>query len=82
MLNTTYKDGKANIWFRERTQAIYIINTVRNMKWSWTGHINRLKVARLTSRVITWRPYDKKRRQGGQAKRWRDDLDTYLSDTI
>ena len=52
------------------------------MKWSWAGHINRLKDDRWTSRVTTWRPYDKKRRQGRPAKRWRDDLDKYWSDTI
>ena len=54
----------------------------RKMKWSWAGHINRLKDDRWTSRVTTWRPYDKKRRQGRPAKRWRDDLDKYWSDTI
>ena len=32
--------------------------------------------------VTSWRPYDKKRRQGRPAKRWRDDLDKYWSDTI
>ena len=52
------------------------------MKWSWAGHINRLKDDRWTSRVTTWRPYDKKRRQWRPAKRWRDDLDKYWSDTI
>ena len=36
----------------------------------------------LNLRVTTWRPYDKKRRQGRPAKRWRDDLDKYWSDTI
>ena len=52
------------------------------MKWSWTGHTNRLKDDRWTSRVTTWRPYDKKRRQLSPAKRWGDDLDKYWSDTI
>ena len=52
------------------------------MKWSWAGHINRLKDDRWTSRVIAWRPYDKKIRQGRPAKRWRDDLEKYWSDTI
>ena len=62
--------------------GIDIINTVRQMKWSWAGHINRLKDDRWTSSVTTWRPYDKKRRQGRPAMRWRDDLDKYWSDTI
>ena len=77
MLNITYKDRKTNIWVRERTKVIDIINTVRKMKWSWAGHINRFKDDRWTSRVSTWRPYDKKRWHGRPAKRWRDDLDKY-----
>ena len=72
MLDITYKDRKTNIWVRERAKVICIINTIRQMKWSWAGHINRLKDVRWTSRVTTWRPYDKKRRQGRPAKRWRD----------
>ena len=71
MLNITCKDRKTNI-----------INTVRKIKWSWAEHINRLKDDRWTSRVTTWRPYDKKRRQGRPAKRWRDDLDKYWDHTI
>ena len=43
MLNITYKDRRTNIWVRERTKLIDIIYTVRKMKWSWAGHINRLK---------------------------------------
>ena len=83
MLNITYKDRKTNIWVRERANVIDIINTVRKMKWSWAGHINRLKDDRWTSRVTTWRPYDKKtKNKGGPAKRWRDDLDKYWSETI
>ena len=85
----TYQNGRecaqqTNIWVREKTKVIDIINTVRQMKWSWAGHINRLKDDRWTSRVTTWRPYDKKIRQERPAKRWRDDLDIiiYWSDTI
>ena len=35
-------------------KVIDIIKTVRKMKWSWAGHINRLKDDRWTSRVTTW----------------------------
>ena len=80
MLNITYKDRNTNIWVRERTKVIAIIHTVRKMKWSWAGHINRLKDDRWTSRVTTWRPYDKKIRQGRPAKRWRDDLSCVQKD--
>ena len=74
MLNITYKDRKTNIWVRERTKVLDIINTVRKMKWSWAGHVNRLKDDRWTSRVTNWRPCDKKIRQGRPAK-----LDKYWS---
>ena len=82
LLNITYKDRRTNIWVRERTKLRDIIYTVRKMKWSWAGHINRLKDDRWTSRVTTWRPYDKKRRQGRPAKRWRDDLDKNIRVTF
>ena len=82
MLNITYNYRNTNIWVRERTQIIDIINTLRKIKWSWAGHINRIKDDRWTSRITTWRPYDKKIRQRRPAKRWRDDLDKYRSDTI
>ena len=82
MLNITYKDRRTNIWVRKRTKLIDIIYTVRIMKWSWAWHINRLKDDRWTSRVTAWRPHDKKRRQWRPAKRRRDDLDKYWSDTI
>ena len=80
--NITYKDRRTKIWVRKRTKLIDVIYTVRKMKWSWAGHINRLKDDRWTSRVTAWSPYDRKRRQGRPAKRWRDDLDKYWSDTI
>ena len=59
MLNITYKDRRTTIRGRERTKVIDMY-TVRKMKWSWAGHINCLKDNRWTSRVTTWRPYDKK----------------------
>ena len=37
------KNRRTNIWVRERTKFIYIMYTVKQMKWSWAGHINRLK---------------------------------------
>ena len=37
MLNITYKDRKTNVWVRERTRVIDIINTVRTMKWTGAG---------------------------------------------
>ena len=82
MLNVIYKDIMINIWFRKRIKVINILSNVRKMKCSCAGHINRLKDERWTSRVIIWIPSGKKIRQGRSAKRRRDDLDKYWSDTI
>ena len=60
----------------------YIEIFVIKIKWSWEGTPTRFKDERWTSRVTAWRPYDKKRRQGRPAKRRRDDLDKYWSDTV
>ena len=79
----TYKDRKTNIFYASgREQKSDIITNVRKMKWFWSGHNNRLKDDRWTSRVTTSRLYDKKRRQWRPAKRWKDDLDKYWSDAI
>ena len=72
VLNITYKDRRTNMWVRERTKVMDIISSERKMKWSWAGHINCLKHDWWNSHVTTWRPYDKKRRQGRPTKRWRD----------
>ena len=41
---------------------------VRQMKWSWTEHINRLKDDKWTSHVTTCRPHDKKVEKGDQPR--------------
>ena len=66
MLNITYKDRRTNICVRERTKVIAIISIVRKMKWSWAGHINRLKDDRWTSRATTWRYMTRKDDKGDQ----------------
>ena len=77
MLNITYKDRNTNIWVRERTTVIDIISNVSKMSTSTTSKMTDGPLC-----VTTWRPYNKKRRQGRPAKRWRDDLDKYWSDMI
>ncbi|MEG7521837.1 MAG: hypothetical protein M3H12_01875, partial [Chromatiales bacterium] len=82
MLNITYRDGKTNIWVREMTRVIDIMEQVRRRKWTWAGHISRIRDYRWTSRITTWKPYDGKRSRGRPARRWRDELDEYWKGTI
>ena len=81
MLNITYHDRKTNTWVRAKTGVTDVIKTTRRMKWSWAGHISRLKDDRWTKRITTWRPYGRKRLRGRPAKRRRDDLDEYWNET-
>ena len=81
MLNITYHDRKTNTWVRAKTGVTDVIKTTRRMKWSWAGHISRLKDDRWTKRITTWKPYGRKRLRGRPAKRWRDDLDEYWNET-
>ena len=81
MLNITYHDRKTNTWVRAKTGVTDVIKITRRMKWSWAGHISRLKDDRWTKRITTWKPYERKRLRGRPAKRWRDDLDEHCSET-
>ena len=67
MLNITYKDRKTNIWVRERTKVIDKISNVR--KISSPGQST--STASKTTDGPHVSPYDKIRRQGRSAKRWR-----------
>ena len=66
MLNITYKDRKTNIWVRERTKVIDIINDMRTFKWPWARHISRPTYDRWTSHVTTWDHTTRKDDKGDQ----------------
>ena len=74
VLNITYHDRKTNTWVRAKTGFTDVIKTTRRMKWSWAGHISRLKDDRRTKRITTWKPYGRKRLRGRPAKRWRETI--------
>ena len=69
MLNITYRDRKTNVWVREKTKVIDLIEQVRRRKWTWAGHER-------------WILYEKKIPRGRPARRWRDELDDYWKGTI
>ena len=82
MLNITYKDRRTNIWVRERTKLIDIIYTVRKMNCPGQGILTASKTTDGPRASLLGDHMYKKRRHGRPAKRWRDDLDKYWSDTI
>ena len=73
---------KTNICVREKTNVTDVIAQVRRLKWTWAGHVSRIRDNRWTLRITTWKPYERKRPRGRPARRWRDELDDYWKGTI
>ncbi len=78
ILNITLLDKKTIKWIREQTKLHDIIQAIKKKKWTWAGHISRLKDNRWTSTITEWTPRNVKRSQGKPRKRWRDDIDKYM----
>ena len=56
MLNITYRDRKTNIWVREKTKVTDVIEQVRRRKWTWAGHVSRIRDNPWRLHIITWNP--------------------------
>ena len=77
ILGITWEDHKTNDWIRNKTGIRDIIETVKRKKWTWAGHISRMRDDRWTNTVTEWRPRDGKRARGRPMKRWRDEIDSH-----
>ena len=82
MLNIIYRDRKTNIWVREKTKVTHVIEQVRRRKWTWAGHISRIRDNQWTPRITTWKSYERKRSRGRPARRWREELYDFWKGTI
>ncbi|KAL0859723.1 hypothetical protein ABMA27_010085 [Loxostege sticticalis] len=74
MLNIRLRDRWPNSKIRKITKVRDVIQTIKKLKWNWTGHIMRTDKGKWTKDVIEWYPRNGKRHQGRQIKRWEDDL--------
>ena len=61
--NTNWKDFKSNDILREETKQEYVTNIIRKRRWSYIGHILRMKENRIPRQAFMWTP-DGKRKQG------------------
>ena len=43
MLNIKFRDRNTNILVREKTKVTDVIEQVRRRKWTWTGHVIRIR---------------------------------------
>ena len=75
MLNIIYRDRRTNIWVRENTKVTDVTEQVRRRKWTWAGHVSRIRDNR-------WKPYQGKRAKGRLVRRWRHTPDNWLPDYL
>ena len=78
MLNVTWKDHKTATWLREQTKLRDIVETVKQLKWNWAGHLARIEDTRWTIKVTKWTPLENKRNRGKQKIRWRDEIQKFI----
>ena len=50
-LNIAYRNRKTNIWVLEKTKVTKVIEQVRRRKWTWAGHVSRIRDNRWPSRI-------------------------------
>jgi len=48
---------------RETTKVTCMIEQVTRRKWTWIGHVSRIRDSRWTSRITTWKTYEGKDRR-------------------
>ena len=74
MMGLTWRDKKTAIWIRSQTKLQDIIMTIRELKWSWAGHIARFQDNRWTKKLTIWTPRENTRKKGRPKVRWMDDI--------
>ena len=77
MLGITIADRKTNNWIRQQTKVRDITAEIKKKKWTWAGHVARMKDNRWTQRLSDWQPRDGHRNRGRPLRRWRDEIDEY-----
>ena len=69
MLGINWEDRKKNEWIRSQTKVRDIVRVIKERKWTWAGHISRIKDKRWTQSITEWKPMDGKRTRGRPMKR-------------
>lgn len=76
ILGIRLSDKISNMEIRSRTKLTDIIARIEHLKWSWTGHMLRLrcKLNKWSKQVTLWYPRSNARQRGRPRVRWRDDI--------
>ncbi|PZC84750.1 hypothetical protein B5X24_HaOG203740 [Helicoverpa armigera] len=80
LLNIRLSDRIRNTIIRSKTGILDVGNKSAKLKWDWAGHICRMHPDKWANITTKWIPEDGRRPRGRPRKRWREDLDSFLSD--
>lgn len=69
------KMSKSELWRRTRQKSV--IQTIKERKWRWIGHILRRDHSNVTRQALEWNPQGKRRR-GRPAHTWRRSLEAEM----
>ncbi|XP_063618711.1 uncharacterized protein LOC134791591 [Cydia splendana] len=71
-------DRIRNTTSRSKTRIADVGEKTTRLKWDWAGHVCRMHPDRWASIATKWMP-QKKPGRGWPRRRWRDDLDAFIS---
>ncbi|XP_047998769.1 uncharacterized protein LOC125236115 [Leguminivora glycinivorella] len=74
MLHIKLKDRIKLDTIRKRTKITDVNQTMKQLKWKWTGHMLRDKREKWSKDITSWYPRDGKRKDGGQKMRWENEF--------
>ena len=81
IIGVTKRDHLTNKKVRELSGTNDIISTIKKLKWSWAGHIARMKDNRWTQRTMEWIPIGQKRERARPMTRWDDEIIKFMGVT-
>ena len=75
ILNISLKDKIRNETIRKITRVKDVIQTAREQKSRWAGHVARMETHRWARITTEWYPRDCTRARGKPKRRWRDEIE-------
>jgi len=81
IIGVTKRDHITCKKIREISGMTDIMSTIKKLKWSWAGHIARMKDNRWTQRTTEWMPIGYKRERARPMTRWDDEIIKFMGVT-
>ena len=80
MLKIRLQDRIRNEEIRKTTKIKDVVEKIKELKWSWAGHLARREDCRWSHLVINWIPENGFRSRGRPRTRWHDEIKEFAGD--